>query len=357
MRANSRFGISTLHQHFDDAAEVDFLRKPETQCAFLSAMAQSAGALVVAGRVATDRRSLTDLKVGLPTSAPPPHLLSVVLETFANAADAEETCHTTLETFRQKHVLWLHGEACLIAVSPAEGDMGAFVALVDEEPLDGFTPWRRDLMRLGLVRQREELAHAPSQGPDRPDEIIEQVMRRFAIGFAVIDARTTVRFVNDAARAFLQRHSDPTIAEGRLVVRDGALRDALVAATSGRSRRPHVHLLSQPDGGGMAGAVAITPIDLNWPLALLSFTDPNDTWPAHDPTLEAFGLTRAERRLGRLLVSGRRLADAAKASNITTATARSYLKRIFSKTGTQRQSEFVALVRALTTPAIRLAAD
>ena len=68
------------------------------------------------------------------------------------------------------------------------------------------------------------------------------------------------------------------------------------------------------------------------------------------PVCEMFGLTGAEARLTRLLVSGMSLADAAARLRIQSPTARSYLKQAFVKTGTHRQS---SLVQMLLTSVVR----
>lgn len=63
-----------------------------------------------------------------------------------------------------------------------------------------------------------------------------------------------------------------------------------------------------------------------------------------------FGLTNSESRLTCALASGLGIADAAQSMGITLNTARTYLKVIFSKTGTGRQAELVRLI--LMSPAI-----
>ncbi|HVO02117.1 MAG TPA: hypothetical protein VMT54_07945 [Candidatus Cybelea sp.] len=59
-----------------------------------------------------------------------------------------------------------------------------------------------------------------------------------------------------------------------------------------------------------------------------------------------FDLTPAEARLAASLSQGRALRDAAEDSNITFKTGRTYLERIFAKTGTHQQSELVALLKS-----------
>ena len=59
---------------------------------------------------------------------------------------------------------------------------------------------------------------------------------------------------------------------------------------------------------------------------------------------QLFGIARSEAELVSHLVDGTSLADAAGAMRITINTARTYLKRIFSKTGTSRQAELIRVV-------------
>jgi DNA-binding CsgD family transcriptional regulator len=59
-----------------------------------------------------------------------------------------------------------------------------------------------------------------------------------------------------------------------------------------------------------------------------------------------FDLTPAEARLAAALSQGRPLKDAAADSNITFKSGRTYLERIFAKTGTHQQSELVALLKS-----------
>ncbi len=68
-----------------------------------------------------------------------------------------------------------------------------------------------------------------------------------------------------------------------------------------------------------------------------------------------FDLSPAEAKLASALGSGCSLKTAALNLNITVKTARTYLERVFYKTGTQRQSELVALLRGAG-PAASIAA-
>jgi len=70
--------------------------------------------------------------------------------------------------------------------------------------------------------------------------------------------------------------------------------------------------------------------------------------PPGDHLRTLFGLTPAEVRLAVALASGTALDECAVALEISRETARSQLKRVFGKTGTQRQAELVALLASLS---------
>jgi DNA-binding CsgD family transcriptional regulator len=59
---------------------------------------------------------------------------------------------------------------------------------------------------------------------------------------------------------------------------------------------------------------------------------------------QIYGLTPAEARLAALLVEGKRLRTAAADLEISFETARTHLKRIFSKTNSESQADLVRLL-------------
>lgn len=65
---------------------------------------------------------------------------------------------------------------------------------------------------------------------------------------------------------------------------------------------------------------------------------------ASDAIGTLFNLTPAEARLTHALAMGEQLTDAAHLSGVTVSTARTYLKQIFQKTETSRQSELIKLI-------------
>ena len=76
----------------------------------------------------------------------------------------------------------------------------------------------------------------------------------------------------------------------------------------------------------------------------------NASVPGADLLRLLFDLTPAEARVARMLAEGRSPTAAATALNITEATARTHLRRIFAKTGVGRQAELVRLLLGTGAP-------
>jgi DNA-binding CsgD family transcriptional regulator len=74
------------------------------------------------------------------------------------------------------------------------------------------------------------------------------------------------------------------------------------------------------------------------PAAILFILDPEVD------VLQLLGLTPVEARMAHHVVSGLTLDEAARALRVKPGTARTYLKQIFSKTGTHRQADLVRLM-------------
>jgi DNA-binding CsgD family transcriptional regulator len=80
------------------------------------------------------------------------------------------------------------------------------------------------------------------------------------------------------------------------------------------------------------------------PVAVAFITDPERQTPAStDVLMQAYTLTRKEAMLAARLCAGKSLQQVAQELAITYETARTHLRRIFSKTGTSRQAELILL--------------
>jgi DNA-binding CsgD family transcriptional regulator len=84
------------------------------------------------------------------------------------------------------------------------------------------------------------------------------------------------------------------------------------------------------------------------PAALVAVTDPEQQHPPRmDVLRHVYKLTRKEAEIAGALFAGRTIEQAAGELSITYETARTHLRRIFSKTGTSRQAELLLKVAQL----------
>ena len=254
--------------------------------------------------------------------------------------------------------VWMAHDRCLVGLWPDPPPVAPFVALIADRPEEAAVPWRRDIARVGLVYETERLrADAEERRPDPPragsDALAEDILRLIAIGMVLCDRSGRVVYANAAAEQWMSTRGAIEMNEGRIVARRPDVRrrleEALEKATVGEPRGPGA--LALPRGGGdpVPDVVTVLPF-AGAPCALMVFGGRDWDAGRSDLAMRAIGLTKSERRLVGHLCRGRALEDAAGEAEVKISTARTYLKRIFAKTGTHRQSELVALLASLSPP-------
>ncbi len=164
--------------------------------------------------------------------------------------------------------------------------------------------------------------------------------------------------VNAGAEALFD--DDCRVRAGALVLRDekaaAEVRQACEQASSplfAAPARPRAPIVARR-GSRLPLVLEVLPLDdpagsfLSGARLLVTITDPCVTAVLPSGLLrQLFGTTGAEVRLAAHLAAGSSLQQAADVSGITIMTARSQLKSLFSKTGTRRQAELVALLGRL----------
>lgn len=186
---------------------------------------------------------------------------------------------------------------------------------------------------------------------------LRAALDRVDIAVMLIAKSGSLAFANDAARKLLD-------AESGLYVRNGALRThGGSAAVTLRVAIAHVidanenglsidkAPLLKIDRAGLAPLiVAVLPaphpvVEEGEIAALVFAVDPDVTIGEFAaPVCRVFGLTRVETELACKLASGATLQEAAASMHVQIETARTYLRAIFSKTGTNRQTDLVRLI-------------
>jgi len=174
-----------------------------------------------------------------------------------------------------------------------------------------------------------------------------------SLGVIVVDAQARVRFMNRRAEE-LCAAGDGLILDGDHVCRTETAREAA---------RLH-QLIRDALASGVGGAMLVTRTSAKRPLsvlvallpetaesrdtartAVLLISDPNDiTLPTPEQLASLFDLPPVKARIAHSLSQGYSLSETADLLGITYGTARTYLKDIFIRTATGRQSELIKLI-------------
>jgi len=191
---------------------------------------------------------------------------------------------------------------------------------------------------------------------------LSEALSRLSIGVFALDSLGRVVFSNPAGERLLG--DGMALVSGRLLVGAAPERAALEAAIAQMTRAAPEDVAADPkpilihrQKAERPLAVYVLPIALSshpaaqfltHARAIVLAIDPEASGPA-DPALvrDVLGLTLGEARMAALVGSGLSPRDSAEKLGITEETARTVLKRVFSKTGVSRQSELVALMTKL----------
>jgi DNA-binding CsgD family transcriptional regulator/PAS domain-containing protein len=189
-----------------------------------------------------------------------------------------------------------------------------------------------------------------------------EALARVGIGVFALDSLGRVVFSNPAGERLLG--DGLALVNDRLLAGAAPERAALEAAIEQMTRAAPEDLAADPkpilihrQKAERPLAVYVLPIALSshpaaqfltHARAIILAIDPEASGPA-DPALvrDVLGLTLGEARIAALVGSGLAPREAAEKLGITEETARTVLKRVFSKTGVSRQSELVALLTKL----------
>jgi DNA-binding CsgD family transcriptional regulator len=191
-------------------------------------------------------------------------------------------------------------------------------------------------------------------------EGLGEALGRLSVGVFAVDSMSRITFFNDAGKRLLGRGL--ALVGERLHIGSGTQRQAAdlelrriaVGEFSKLDSRP---ILVPQSNGARPLAVYIVPISvslhpadqfLTHARAIVLVIDSEAGTPL-DPTIvrDVLGLTLGEARVAALIGSGLSPRDASSKLGITEETARTALKRVFSKVGVSRQSELAALLTKL----------
>lgn len=210
------------------------------------------------------------------------------------------------------------------------------------------------LMRANIIQQKLWIFQAG-----------EIVLNSIPLGVVLLNAEGKVAYTNRAAEAILQANDGLSLKSGVLAVTmpetGSAIRHAVKQAVAlDVTLQSPSAVLVERDSMRRSYQLVIAPLrrkfpefaGLPIPAAMVLVTDPEQQPNAavSDLIRELYGLTQKEAELAHKLCAGVSLEQAANELQIQYETARTHLRRVFSKTGTSRQAELVSLLGRLHRP-------
>jgi DNA-binding CsgD family transcriptional regulator len=189
------------------------------------------------------------------------------------------------------------------------------------------------------------------------------ILDRCAAGVVVVDAESQLVLLNAAAEVILLA-CDGLHARGRRlgatdIRADRLLRSVIVGATSRRTVPVGASVTIEREKTARPLAVSVVPfladderLETRKGHALLILTEPDAPLAASPKQLDQlYGLTPAEARVAlSLAATGHDPSEIANELNLSAATVRTHLQRIFEKTHTHRQAELIALLYRVLGP-------
>lgn len=237
-------------------------------------------------------------------------------------------------------------------------DIATAAAAINETNVFRFytKPCAAEVLAAGIGQAlAEKQARAEQRNSSAGAAFSLATLDRLPTGVIVVDAEPKVVFTNKQGAEFLAK-------------KDGlAIGPSGVVRTNKQKETVELHKLVKmaidATDGGVPHALSVEREDSDRPLSVVVAPLPSDGTDAKVAVLlvsapevqplpsigtvsRLFDLTDAEARLAVALSEGHRLEDAAEILGITVSSARTYLKRVFSKTDVTRQAELVRLILA-----------
>lgn len=274
-------------------------------------------------------------------------------------------CHHVAASLLGSELLWRQhdmsptAQAAMLPVQRVPGHSRLVITIVFERP-DAVLKARVEAIHAG--RTAFAIGYFRLWQLDRLHkrryQALEAAINCTQIGVVLIDRSARIIFASEAAENILAAGNGLGSANGRLRachMGDAVNLQAALMHVAGRDaemhdERNHAPLLAfrRRDAPSLIATVipmrssALEPGDV---AATIYLVDPQlDTEATLGPLCRLFGLSPVETRLVCYLAAGDIIATAAEKMHIREQTARGYLKQIFVKTGTNRQTELMILM-------------
>lgn len=257
--------------------------------------------------------------------------------------------HLTAETSGSreatiKTLTWMNADDFVIGIGkPIEG---VFPVLAILRGSNRDQPNRNLLMKMGIAFVAQQLTEEMYERCFWTESLIEAATQVLSIQFIVVTAECEIRYDSCQKQRQLNKCSGWIVHNGHLSLpvegRNSEVADAIRDAVSEEKR---TSIVSTFNGSGAARLVAVTPMTISGSnLALIMFeNEQTDHFKLREHFSKTYGLTKSESLVAHEILSGRSIAEAAEARNLSPATVRSYMKQVLGKTGTHKQGELILM--------------
>jgi DNA-binding CsgD family transcriptional regulator len=237
--------------------------------------------------------------------------------------------------------VWLRMNNVTIGIGRPLASLYPVVAY--EEMDQGTNPTLQNLLGIGLVHTAHALTRQAYTRPTWPEGLAESTLRLLGIGLFVVDARGTIIYEQSAEDR--TKNAVWQTSRARLSVRSEteqvALRAAIADATSDKQLGSIISVTSEEKGMQMVAVAPLKQGDSALAIVLFELRQTNHR-AMREHFFKVHGLTRSEGLVAREVLDGRAPTEIAELTGMSVGTVRGYLKQVFSKTGTHRQSELVS---------------
>ena len=247
-------------------------------------------------------------------------------------------------------------------------EKSAGLALTRPISMEGFgTAEMASLAAVVPVLQRAVSLHATVVKASEKGRLTTAGLDRLSLGMFIVDSKGKVHYMNPAAEEIVASRCGVKLSRSGNLECDlradseklKALITAALDSANRRGRNPAGAMRARAAGGESRLALRVTPLDrvpLNpfmpgrFAAVLISKKPRPVTDDIRLVLSDVYGLTSTEAIIATLLGSGQSLAEICEELGITENTVRTHLKRIFSKTGTNRQAALIRLILSFPSP-------
>jgi FixJ family two-component response regulator len=209
---------------------------------------------------------------------------------------------------------------------------------------------------LALERRRQRLGGAAiALEAARGDSALACILDRLHLAVMLLDAGGRLFHANAAARSLLDERDGLMLGHGGRLYAGRSEETVLLRRLLERREGARGGVSSLPRPSGRAAlSIAMVPVSAEPVTAALFVSDPERRACAGDELLcRQYGLTPAEARVACLLMQGQSVSEIASELEISLNTARTHLKRVYSKTSTRGQGDLVSLLLNSPAPILR----